>query len=57
MKDKREVCGTCAYHKYGAIYEGDTIRSGWYCDIDGYATDYEDHCDEYEPKEETNEKN
>lgn len=55
MRDRREICGTCKHHKYGAVYEGDTIRSGWKCDIDGYATDYHDSCDEFEPREENDE--
>ena len=51
MKDHREICGNCKYHLYGVIYDGDNVRKGWQCELDGYETDYEDSCDEYEAKE------
>ena len=48
-----EKCENCAYFKYGAIYEGDTIRSGWYCELDGYEVASDDVCGDFEEKDVT----
>jgi hypothetical protein len=46
-----ERCEFCKFFLYGDIYEGDTSRKGWYCELDGYAVDSEDWCGDYEEKD------
>lgn len=60
MRDKKEVCGTCKYHKH--IYaqvrshvNGIRIDDGWVCinedsENAGCYTDYDDSCDEWEER-------
>ncbi len=48
-----EKCENCTYFKYGAIYEGDTMRSGWYCELDGYEIASDDVCGDFEEKDVT----
>ena len=60
MRDKREVCGTCIYHKH--IYSnvskanGDLrIDEGWMCineesENATFYTEHDDSCDEWEGK-------
>lgn len=39
----------CVTHiRFGAIVEGDTIRSGWRCDLDDTRTDFGAICKDYE---------
>lgn len=42
------ICGKCKYYRFGAIVEGDTIRSGWRCDLDDTQTDFGAICKDYE---------
>lgn len=42
------ICGKCKYYRFGAIVEGDTIRSGWRCDLDDTQTDFVRVCYDYE---------
>lgn len=46
------ICGKCKHYRFGAIVEGDTIRSGWRCDLDDTQTDFGAICGEYEEEEE-----
>lgn len=46
------ICGKCKHYRFGAIVEGDTIRSGWRCDLDDTRTDFGAICGEYEEEEE-----
>lgn len=42
------ICGKCKYYRFGAIVEGNTIRSGWRCDLDDTRTDFGAICKDYE---------
>ena len=54
---KLTICGKCKYYRFGAIVEGDTIRSGWRCDLDDTRTDFGAICGDYEEDEEEGSKN
>lgn len=45
------ICGKCKYYRFGAIVEGDTIRSGWRCDLDDTQTDFGAICKDYEEEQ------
>lgn len=45
------ICGKCKHYRFGAIVEGDTIRSGWRCDLDDSQTDFGAICGDYEEKD------